>query len=75
MGREIKRAPTEERKADLFENNSTKIRSKLHEVQERDSNMKKMPLRIDERTVIMVLPCNCNKQYADKIRLKYKQIK
>lgn len=75
MGREIKRPPTEERKVDLFENNSTKVQSKLSEVQQRDKGLKKVPLRIDERTVIMVLPCNCNEEYAERIKCKYKQIR
>ena len=75
MRKDIQRPPCEERKADLSENNSAKVQLKLYDVQLRDNKLKKVPLRIDERTVIMVLPCNCNKEYAEKTRYKYKQIK
>jgi hypothetical protein len=68
-----KKAPMEQRKPDLFENASG-VELKLHEAKRRDVEQNKVPLRIDQRTVIMVRPDKCTKDYAQKIRLKFQAV-
>lgn len=65
-----KKAPMEERKVDLFENSSS-AEKKLEEVKRRDKQLKKVPLRIDHRTIILVKPKNCNKAYAEEVKHKF----
>jgi hypothetical protein len=65
-----KKAPMEERKVNLFENSSA-AEIKLEEVKKRDKELRKVPLRIDHRTIILVKPTNCNKAYADEVRHKF----
>lgn len=65
-----KKAPTVNRKPDMNENSSAS-EVMLRKVKMRDKEQKKVPLRIDHKTVIMVKPTNCNPVYAEKIKKKF----
>jgi len=65
--RHERRAETKERKADTTVNeDQSKLERKITEIRKKE--MKKVSLRIDKRTVIMVDPKNKTKEYAEQYK-------
>lgn len=73
MSGEIKRKPGEERKPDSC-TNSDSAESKLREFKRKEKEMGKMPLRINDKTVVMVKPEKCNPEYAQVLRERFGKI-
>lgn len=63
--------PNNERKADLYKNNSEESSETLQEVKERDRGLKKVPLRIDHRTIALVRPEKQTPEFASELRKRF----
>ncbi len=65
------KAPQIDRKPDLSKNNSDKASLLLAELKERELRSGKVPLRLNDKTIVMVHPSEQNTKKAHDLRLKF----
>lgn len=65
------KAPNIDRKPDLSQNNSDRASLLLAELKERELRSGKVPLRLNDKTIAMVNPGECNTKKAHDLRLKF----
>lgn len=63
--------PAVERKPDLSKNNSDRAKILLAELKEKEITLCRVPLRLNDKTIAMVNPCERNTKKAYDLKKKY----